>query len=121
MVAIKPANERLNAKDLWPGLPWTSKDTLRIRDECRQRAIESGVTESHYLVFAEAREWKNYMSMFPRVGDRQKILAKIYPSKKPKQSIGFTDEELGYIQEKLSGVNDPLGRNILDKIESFFG
>lgn len=116
MVAIKAAHERLNMKDLWPGLPWTREDTLRIQDECRQRAIDSGVTEHPYLQFAAAREYEKYMSMFPSFGERQKIIARIYPYV-PAPKLDLTDEEKQYIIERLFGANDEVGQNILKKLQ----
>jgi hypothetical protein len=78
MVAIKTAHQKLTAKDIWPGLPWTWEDSSRIQDECRQRAIEKGITTQPELYFAAAREYENYMGMFPRLSDRQKIMSRIY-------------------------------------------
>lgn len=116
MVAIKAAHERINVKDLWPGLPWTWEDTLRIQDECLQRAIASGVTEQPYLQFAAAREYEKYMSMFPRLADRQRIMARIYPYV-PTPNLDLTDEEKQYIIERLFGANDEVGQNILKKLQ----
>jgi hypothetical protein len=118
MVAIKAAHERLNAKDLWPGLPWTWEDTLRIQDECRQKAIDSGVTEHPYLQFAAAREYEKYMSMFPRFGDRQKIMASIYPHKRTNFGVSLTEEEAQYLVDRLFGANDEVGQRILSKLQS---
>jgi hypothetical protein len=119
MVAIKAAHERLHDRDIWPGLPWNARDTLRIQDECRQRAIDSGVTEHPYLQFAAAREYEKYMSMFPRLGERQRIMARIYPYvSTPK--LDLTDEEKQYIIERLFGVNDEVGQNILKKLQLTF-
>lgn len=115
MVATKAANQKLNAKDLWPGLPWDWKDTIRIQDECRQRAIDLGITEEPQLSFAAAREWEKYLQQYPRLSERQKILAKIYPPIK-KISFSFTEEELDYIQEKLFGSNEEVGQSILNKL-----
>ena len=35
-------------------------------------------------------------------------------------SIWFSEEELQYLREKLYGVNDPTGRDILEKISVYF-
>lgn len=118
MVAIKAAHISLNARDLWPGLPWDWKDTHRIQDECRQRAIDSGVTEEPYVSFAAAREWEKYLQSFPRLSERQKILNKIYPMvvAKRKSTLELSDEELDYLIDKLFGVNDPIGHSALEKL-----
>jgi hypothetical protein len=78
MVAIRAAHKKLTTKDIWPGLPWDWNDSLRIQDECRQRAIEKGITTHPELSFAAAREYENYMRMFPRLSERQKIMSRIY-------------------------------------------
>lgn len=117
MVAIKPAHVPISDKDLWPGLPWTWEDTLRIKDECRQRAIDSGITEEPYLYFAAEREWEKYLNSFPRYGDRQKIMRLV---KHRERNFGmFTEEEWNYLLEKLVGVNDPVGQSVADKISKF--
>lgn len=118
MVAIKAAHERLNVKDLWPGLPWTWEDTLRIQDECLQRAIDSGVTEQPYLQFAVAREYEKYMSMFPRLANRQRIMARIYPHKRTDFGVPLTEEEAQYLVGRLFGANDEVGQRILSKLQS---
>jgi hypothetical protein len=119
MVAIKAAHERLNDKDLWPGLPWGWKDTLRIQDECRQRAIDSGITEEPRLTFAAAREYEKYMQQFPRFGERQKIMETIHRTriKHSKPKLELTDEEMKYLADRLFGANDELGQNILKKMQ----
>lgn len=114
MVAIKAAHIPLSDRDLWPGLPWTWEDTLRIKDECRQRAIDSGITDPVRLVFAEGREWEKYMNSFPKYGERQRIMKIVKPMKKAPGL--FSEEEWNYLLEKLSGVNDPIGQDIAEKI-----
>jgi hypothetical protein len=118
MVAIKAAHERLNAKDLWPGLPWSWKDTIRIQDECRQKAIDSGITEHPHLQFAAAREYERYMSMFPKYGARQKIIQNLYSNKQVKiPSDELSASELQYLVERLFGVNDKFGIELRAKLE----
>jgi hypothetical protein len=117
MVSIKSTDKRLCDRDIWPGLPWNWKDTHRIQDECRRRAIETGITEEPNLSFAASREYSKYMSHFPSFGDRQKIMSKIYPMKPSKPKLDFTEEELKYLADRLFGANDELGQNILIKIQ----
>ena len=119
MVALRAAHERLNDKDIWPGLPWTWKDTLRIQDECRQRAIDSGITEEPRLTFAAAREYEKYMQQFPRFGERQKIMEKIHRTrmKPPKPKLELTEEEMQYLADRLFGANDEIGQSILKKLQ----
>lgn len=74
MVAIKAAHIPLSDRDIWPGLPWNAKDTLRIMDECEQRARDKGITAHPDLYFATNREYEAYMHQFPRYGERQKIM-----------------------------------------------
>lgn len=116
MVAIKAAHIPLSDKDLWPGLPWTWEDTLRIQDECRQRAIDSGITEEPRLTFAAAREWEKYLNSFPKYSERQKIMKIVKPFiREPKEGL-FTEEEITYLLEKMSRVNDPVGQAIVEKL-----
>lgn len=123
MVAIKGAYERLNDKDIWPGLPWTWKDTHRIQDECRQRAIDSGITEEPQLTFAAAREWEKYLQQFPRYGDRQKIMDRIHATRRvpAKPKLDLTKEEMLYIADRLFGANDEVGQVILKKLQLTLG
>lgn len=116
MVAIKPAHIPLNAKDIFPDLPWEWKDELRIRDMLRQKVIAEGITTHPEQFFAEQRAWEDYLRSFPRLRERQEILKSIYPPKKPEPTCTFTKEELWYIEEKLIGANEPIGRDILNKI-----
>lgn len=116
MVAIKPAHIRLHDKDLWPGLPWKWGDEHKIRDMLREELISQGITEHPELFFAEARAWEKYLQQFPRFGDRQKILKKIYPPKPPDVRLPFTKDVIEYLIEKLDGINDPLGQDILQKL-----
>ncbi len=119
MVSIKAAYERLNDKDIWPGLPWDWKDTLRIQDECRQRVIDSGITDPIKIQFAAAREWEKYLQSFPRYGDRQKIMARIHAtrSKPVRPKLELTEEEMRYLLDRLFGANDEVGQSILKKLQ----
>ena len=119
MVAIRAAHDRLNDRDIWPGLPWSWKDTHRIQDECRQRVIDSGVTEEPRLTFAAAREYEKYMQQFPRFGERQKIMEKIHRTRmKPsKPKLELTEEEIQYLADRLFGANDEIGQSILKKLQ----
>lgn len=114
MVAIKAAHIPLSDRDLWPGLPWTWEDTLRIKDECRQRAIDSGITDPVRLVFAEGREWEKYMNSFPKYGERQRIMKIVKPMKKAPGL--FSEEELDYLLSRLQIPNDEVGQAIVEKL-----
>lgn len=49
--------------------------------------------------------------------ERQKIWLAEQAAKHPsKPMLEFTDEELAYLLERLAGVNDPIGMDILDKL-----
>lgn len=117
MVSIKAAHERLNDRDIWPGLPWDWKDVLRIQDECRQRVIDSGITEEPKLSFAAAREWEKYLHSFPRFGERQQIMRRIHAtrSKPVRPKLELTEEEMQYLIDRLFGANDDVGQSILKK------
>jgi hypothetical protein len=117
MVAIKSTDKKLNSKDIWPGLPWTWEDTHRIQEECRQKVIDSGITEELYLSFRAAREWEIYMQMFPSLRERQEILAKIYPPIKPLPRVNLSEEEMEYVVNRLFGANDPVGQSIVSKLK----
>lgn len=116
MVAIKAADKRLTARDIWPGLPWEWEDVIRIKNECRQRAINAGITDELKLTFAESHEWEKYIQSFPTHSERQKIISRIYPHV-PTPKSDLTDEEKQYIIERLFGSNDEVGQNILKKLQ----
>lgn len=116
MVAIKASDKRLTARDIWPGLPWESEDVTRIKNECRQKAIDSGITDELKLTFAESHEWEKYIQSFPTHSERQKILKRIYPYTSSPTSE-FTKEELQYLADRLFGANDEIGQSILEKIK----
>ena len=116
MVVIKSTERPLSASDIWPGLPWKWEDSHRIEDECRQRAVDSGITKEPQLSFAAAREYEKYMRLFPRLAERQKIMSRIYPHKRTNFGIPLTEEEAQYLADRLFGANDEVGKNILRKI-----
>lgn len=117
MVAIKSTERKLSDRDIWPGLPWDWKDTLRIQDECRQRAIDAGITEEPKLSFAAAREWEKWLRMFPSFKERQQIMDRIYPMKVSKPKPVFTEEEIDYMISRFFGANDEVGQSILKKLQ----
>lgn len=114
MVAIKPAHEKLRPNDIWPDMPWTWTDVSRIKEECRQRALLKE-SELDKVFFAAAREWELYLQSFPSLKERQQILNNIYPTA-VYFSMSFTEEERDYLVEKLFGINDEIGQNILKKL-----
>lgn len=117
MVAIKPAHKPLTSRDLWPDLPWEWNQELQIRDRLKKELEESGnYNDPTELYFAEAKAWEDYLNRFPRLGDRQKIFATIYPRKKT-FGISLTEEELNYLRDRLYGSNGELGQIIFKKLE----
>ena len=117
MVAIKPTHKPLTSRDLWPDLPWEWGQELQIRDRLKKDLIDSGnYNDPADLYFAEAKAWEDYLNRFPRLTDRQKILATIYPRQKA-FGVPLTEEELNYLRDRLYGSNEELGQNIFKKLE----
>jgi hypothetical protein len=117
MVAIKAADKKLVPRDIWPGLPWTWKDTARIKAECYQKALDKG-HDGIAAQFKASNEWMDYLNSFPSYSQQQQIMKQIYPPAKPNPSLNLTEEELDYLLEKLHGINDPIGQDILRKIQT---
>lgn len=115
MVAIKPAHIKLTIRDLLPGALWEWEDVNRKKDEIQEELEAAGITDPNKLHFAVASEFEKYLNSFPTYSERQKIMKRIYPVVKS-YSFKFTQEELEYLREKLHGVNDPVGQQILQKI-----
>ena len=116
MVAIKAAHIQLTMKDLWPDALWTWERVHELKDQCRQKVIDSGETDYMKILFLTEREYMNYMNTMPSYADKQRILKSIYPEKKM-YGMSLTEEEAQYLFEKLHGVNDGTGQDILTKIE----
>lgn len=106
-------NRRLTGKDIWPDLLWTDTDWHRKRDEVEAQVRAEGIV-APTLFFEISKRMSIYQRRFPSFGDRQKIMAGIYPMKK---GTGlFSEEEKEFIRFKLLGSNDPLAEVILQKI-----
>lgn len=117
MVAIKSTHLPLTARDLWPDLPWDWEQESEIRDRLKKELEDSGkYNDPTELYFAEAKAWEDYLNRFPRIADRQRILAAIYPRQKS-LGISLTEEELNYLRDRLYGSNEELGQIILKKLE----
>lgn len=111
MVALH--NRRLTARDIWPDILWDDKDWHRKRDEFEALLREEGFVAPK-LFFELSRMMAEYQRRFPSYGERQRLMAAIYP---PKKSTGlFTEEEKEFIRFKLLGSNDPLAEEILRKL-----
>lgn len=114
MVALH--NRKLTAKDIFPDLIWTDEDFHRKQDEFRAELIAEGHPNDPMIIFALSRRMEAYQQRFPKLSERQKIMNRIYPPVVRKSSL-FTDEELHWLAQHLGGANDPIGRDILEKVE----
>lgn len=111
MVALH--NRRLTASDIWPDILWDDKAWHRKRDEIEAQVRAEGIV-APYLFFEISKRMEAYAQRFPRLAERQKVMAAIYP---PRKAPGlFTDEEKEYIRFKLLGSNDPMAEEILRKL-----
>lgn len=115
MVALKTG--KLSDRDIWPDLLWTDKEWHAKRDEIEARLRAEGLT-GHELFFAISRGVEAFSRRFPRWGERQKIMRRLYPPVARPTAQTLTDEERDYLIERLSGANDDVGQSILRKLVS---
>lgn len=113
MVALH--NRRLTSTDLWPDLLWTDADWHRKRDEIEAQVRAGGIV-APYLFFEIGRRMEAYQRRFPSFGDRQRIMAAIYPTPKAVYN-GLTDEEKDYLNGLLNQRNDPIVTEIMRKLK----
>ena len=59
-----------------------------------------------------------YSQPFPKWGERQKIMRRIYPPAPRVVPAMLTDEERDYLIERLAEANDEVGQGLLRKLVS---
>ena len=115
MVALH--TRKLSHKELFRGVLWTDTDWRRMRDGFIAELKAKGVEEPE-LRFAASRMMEDYQRKQPSMKERQQIVARIYPPKRPSPRLDLTDAEIDWLADHLAGINDPVGRDILDKLET---
>lgn len=115
MVALKTG--KLSDRDIWPDLLWTDKEWHAKRDEIAAHLRSKGLS-GFELTFAISRAMAAYSQPFPKWGERQKIMRRIYPPAPRIAPEMLTDEERAYLIERLAGVNDEVGQGLLRKLVS---
>ncbi len=115
MVALH--NRKLTAKDIWPGVLWTRKEWFALSDRYRAQLIAKGIQEPQ-LSFRLSRMIEDYQRTQPSMRERQEILRRIYPPRIAPPKGPFTKEELDWLLERLDRVNDPVGVNIVTKLNA---
>lgn len=105
--------DRINVKKLFPGVLWTDAEWHAKRDELEAELVAKGIT-GHELLFATSRAMEEYQRTQPSLRERQRILRDMRPP--PEPTTEFTDDEIDYLIERLAGVNDPTGQDVLGKL-----
>jgi hypothetical protein len=113
MVALKTG--KLSDRDIWPDLLWTDKEWHAKRDEIEAHLRSKGL-KGPDLLFAISKAMAAFTQPFPKWGERQKIMRRLYPPVARPASQTLTDEERDYLIERLSGANDDVGQSILRKL-----
>jgi len=114
MVALKTG--KLSGPDIWPDILWTDQQWHAKRDEIREQAEAEGFGELG-LHFEVIRRMDAYMSQFPSYGVRQSIMARIYPGS-GQTGVLLSQDEIAYLIDRLSGVNESIGQDILVKLNA---
>ena len=115
MVALKVG--RLHDRDIWPDILWDDRQWHAKRDEFEAELRATGLAD-HHLFFAISRAMETYAQQFPKLRERQQVMARIYPPARARPVLALSDEEIAYLIERLSGANDPVGQSILEKIRN---
>lgn len=116
MVALH--NRKLSINDILPDNLWDDEMWSAKRNEFLSEMRKEGVPEISF-VFELSRRMQEYQSRFPSYREQQEIMRRIYPPvRSSTANLALTEEELSYLLEKLSGVNDPIGQDILVKVQS---
>lgn len=117
MVGIRSG--RLSEKDVFRGVLWTGEQENAKRTEIEKQLKEEGWTVPHLIFFETEKRLMLYKQSQPGWKERQEIWNRIYPTKRVRSPVIFTDAELSYIEEKLWGVNEGIGVDILEKISKY--
>lgn len=113
MVAIKAG--KLSDRDIWPDILWTEKERSAKRTEIEQKLRAQGLAGSQ-LYFSIQRALESSQRYLPTPGERQKVMARLYPMPRAAPMLTLDDTEAEYLRERLSGANDETGIAILKKI-----
>jgi len=110
-------NKRLSEREIFRGVLWTDAEWHAQRDIIRAR-LEAEGEDSFRLSFAVSREMEKYQQTQPSMRERQQIMKRIYPPVRLPPSLALTNEERAWLIERLDGVNDPIGVDILAKLRA---
>jgi len=114
MVALH--NKRLTHADLFRGVLWSDKEWHDLRDTYHAQLVEEGV-DSIALQFKLSRMMDAYQQTQPSMKERQQIYARLFPPKVCYRPL-LEEEEIDWLMERLDGVNDPIGVDILNKLKA---
>lgn len=114
MVALH--NRRLTARDIWPENIWDWDQESAKQDEIAAEIAEEGLTGSE-ATFALSNRMMAHRARYPSFKDQQAVMKRIYP-RRPLCGLSLTPEETDWLIERLTGVNDPLGVDVLAKLTS---
>lgn len=115
MVALH--NKRLSEREIFRGVLWNDEQWHAMRDVFRAELEAEGIDDFR-LTFAISRKMEEYQQAQPSLRDRQQIMKRIYPPKRYPPSLDLTDEERVWLIERLDGINDPIGCDILAKLRA---
>lgn len=113
MVALH--NRRLTYHELFRGNLWTDEQHNDKKSELRAKLIADGC-EAPHLEFELSDAMMEYGKDLPRMRDMQEIFKRFWPAPKY-YSPHFTKEEVEYLLDKLYGVNEPIGQDVLAKLK----
>jgi len=115
MVALH--NKRLTHTDLFRGVLWTDTEWHAMRDKFIAELRAEGV-EMPELFFRASRMMEDYQRSQPSMKERQQIAGRIYPPRPAPSRIALSEEEIDWLAERLDGVNEPVGQDILAKLRA---
>lgn len=113
MVALH--NKKLSDRDLFRGVLWTDAQWHARKDIYRTQVLAMDVRPFE-VEFRISNMMMAYQQQQPSMKDRQKILARIYPHIQKEEPAQLTDDEMAWLIDRLAGVNDPIGMNIVLKL-----
>jgi len=114
MVALH--NKKLTTQDVFLGILWTERQVIEFRRGEEIRLINEGYSHIEAILMA-AELTRKRLHAQPNLRARQNVMQSIRPVKYA-HSLSFSEEEIDWLLEKLEGVNDPIGVDILDKIRA---
>ena len=114
MVALH--NKRLTHTDLFRGVLWSDKEWHALRDSYRAQLLEEGV-DDFSMQFKLSRMMEAYQQTQPSMRERQQIYARLFPHKVSYQPL-LNEAEIDWLMDRLDGVNEPIGVDILNKLKA---